>query len=72
MVTCSAKNAKEKESEISLHFKDKTDFDFFDHRKGYFVSAFLHNNDTRVTIVKHGHGSLTFEEHIDDEGEPTM
>ena len=55
-----------------LDFKDKQDFDLYDDKKGHFLSAFLHNNDFRVTIVKHGHASLTFERPTDEKGESTM
>ena len=54
-----------------LEFKDNEGTDFI-HKKGYFLSAFLHNEDNRVTIVKHGYGSMTFERYTDDKGETAM
>ena len=71
MVTLSGKKDRVEQKFVRLDFKEKKDFDFYDHRKGYFLSAFIHNNDTRVTIVKHGHASLTFELLKDNKGEPT-
>ena len=70
MITRTGEQKKEKQ--IKLDFKDKEDIDIYDAKKGYFLSAYLHNNEKRLTIIKHRYGSFTFEKFEEKNGETKM